>query len=196
LHLLCHGFQRATDHCPPNLDHAPTAGIRGIVPKYPNKNVSMLKTSPWTEVLNLLGKDCEEIMLHLLLDCGLFMVVDNTKETLYQLSGEWRPDSFFRTALLMVTEWYVSGIQLSELKVPDQTVPNSICRGIRNDSTANLAVENPRRGNDIVQTPGNIIFVRRRMLYARAGLNAKGEVRLGLKHIRMFQEHIPKLLQH
>lgn len=32
--------------------------------------------------------------------------------------------------------------------------------------------------------PGNIVFVRNRMLYSRAALNASGEVRFGLRHIR------------
>lgn len=63
-------------------------GIPGIVPKYPNKNVSMIKAFPWTDVLNLLGENCEEIMLHLLLDCGLFIALDPERGTYYQLSGK------------------------------------------------------------------------------------------------------------
>jgi telomerase reverse transcriptase len=35
-----------------------------------------------------------------------------------------------------------------------------------------------------VRTPGNIVFVRNRMLYARAALNAQGGVSFGLRHIR------------
>lgn len=35
-----------------------------------------------------------------------------------------------------------------------------------------------------VRTPGNIVFVRNRILYARAALNAKGGVAFGLRHIR------------
>jgi telomerase reverse transcriptase len=38
-----------------------------------------------------------------------------------------------------------------------------------------------------IHTPANIIFVRNRMLYARAALNAQGGVRFGLRHIRMLQ---------
>lgn len=38
----------------------------------------------------------------------------------------------------------------------------------------------------VLHTPGNIIFVRRRMLYARAVLNAKGKVLFGLKHKRSY----------
>lgn len=38
-------------------------------------------------------------------------------------------------------------------------------------------------GQDL-RSPGNIVIVRNRMLYARAALNAKGHVRFGLRHIR------------
>lgn len=34
--------------------------------------------------------------------------------------------------------------------------------------------------------PNSIIFLRRRALYARPNLNAKGQVRFGLKHDRMY----------
>lgn len=87
-HLLCHGFQRATNQCRPNHEHDAMTGIRGIVPQYPNRNVSALKNSPWTEVLGLLGRSCEEIMLHLLLDCSVFIQVDEKRGSFYQLSGE------------------------------------------------------------------------------------------------------------
>lgn len=35
-----------------------------------------------------------------------------------------------------------------------------------------------------LHAPGNIVLVRNRMLYARAVLNAKGQVQFGLRHIR------------
>ena len=37
-----------------------------------------------------------------------------------------------------------------------------------------------------VQKPNSIVFPRRRALYGRPALNAKGEVRFGLKHDRMY----------
>lgn len=43
-----------------------------------------------------------------------------------------------------------------------------------------------------LHTPGNIIFVRRRMLYSRAVLNTKGGVRFGLKHKRTCNTATPK----
>ena len=42
----------------------------------------------------------------------------------------------------------------------------------------------PRAKPPDLHTPGNITFVRNRMLYARAALNPKGDVRSGLRHIR------------
>ena len=39
-----------------------------------------------------------------------------------------------------------------------------------------------------LHSPSAITFVRSRMLYARAALNAKGKVRFGLRHIRRWYE--------
>lgn len=39
-------------------------------------------------------------------------------------------------------------------------------------------------GEQSSDSPGTILFVRNRMFYARAALNAKGKVRFGLCHIR------------
>ena len=36
----------------------------------------------------------------------------------------------------------------------------------------------------VLRAPGSITFVRNRMLYAKASLNARGRVRFGLRHIR------------
>ncbi|KAK2796371.1 hypothetical protein FQN50_009587 [Emmonsiellopsis sp. PD_5] len=155
LHLLCHGFQRATDRCLPHHAYAPMAGIRGIVPQYPNKNVSVLKNPPWTHVLDLLGKNCEEIMLHMLLDCGLFVQVDGKADCLYQLSGT----------------------QLSELKL------------LNPSGNANPISVAPRPSGDALRTPSNITFVRSRMLYAKAALNARGGVRFGLRHIHVLNRY-------
>jgi telomerase reverse transcriptase len=131
------------------------AGIPGIVPLYPNKNVSLLKNHPWNGVLGLLGKNCEEIMLHLLLDCGLFIQLEKSS-SYYQLSG----------------------IQLVDL--PLQNRPAPAAEPLENHTTAPLTSQagKPNR------SPGDIIFVRTRILYARAALNAKGSVRFGLRHIR------------
>lgn len=41
-------------------------------------------------------------------------------------------------------------------------------------------------GPKMVNTPARITFVRNRMLYARAAVNAKGTIKFGLRHIRMY----------
>ena len=48
-----------------------------------------------------------------------------------------------------------------------------------------------RHGNPVkkrmdkdLRSPGSIVIVRNRMLYARAAWNAKGQVRFGMRHIR------------
>jgi telomerase reverse transcriptase len=81
-HLLAHGFQRpamgraAQDTC-----------IPGVVSQFPNKNVETLKGGAWAEILGLLGSNGEQIMLQLLLDCGIFAAVNAQKGIYYQLSG-------------------------------------------------------------------------------------------------------------
>jgi hypothetical protein len=45
----------------------------------------------------------------------------------------------------------------------------------------------------ILHLPGSISFVRSRMLFAKAALNAHGAVRFGLRHIRESDQHIPEL---
>ncbi|PGH29534.1 telomerase reverse transcriptase [[Emmonsia] crescens] len=166
-HLLCHGFQRATNQCRPNHEHDAMTGIRGIVPQYPNRNVSALKNSPWTEVLGLLGRSCEEIMLHLLLDCSVFIQVDEKRGSFYQLSG----------------------IQLSELKTLDSSPHAKYAQGAAEKVTKNTAAKTPRPAENVLHTPATITFVRSRMLYARAALNAKGRVRFGLRHIHVLNRY-------
>ena len=86
-HMLCHGFQRASNPRQPNEDHCAVAGIPGIVPHYPNTNVNVLKASPWTEILGLLGTEGDSIMIDLFLDCGVFVAGNENLGNYYQLSG-------------------------------------------------------------------------------------------------------------
>lgn len=55
--------------------------------QFPNRNVQALREAPWADVLGLLGQNGEEIMIHLLLDCGIFVPLDASKGIFYQLSG-------------------------------------------------------------------------------------------------------------
>ncbi|KAL4990387.1 hypothetical protein BDW68DRAFT_40668 [Aspergillus falconensis] len=78
-HVLSHGYRQGSGRLP--------CSIPNVEAQYPNKNVEMLKQSPWTEVLALLGGNGNEIMLKLLLDCGLFAAVDAKKGIYCQISG-------------------------------------------------------------------------------------------------------------
>jgi telomerase reverse transcriptase len=64
-----------------------TFNIPGVVLQIPNPHVIALKTSPWTDVLSLLGGDGEDIMSKLLIDCGVFSCVDEEKAAYRQISG-------------------------------------------------------------------------------------------------------------
>jgi telomerase reverse transcriptase len=66
---------------------AMTFNIPGVVLQIPNPHVITLKTSPWTDVLSLLGGDGEDIMAKLLIDCGVFSCIDEEKASYSQLSG-------------------------------------------------------------------------------------------------------------
>lgn len=81
-HLLTHGFQR-----PAMGQNAPESSIPSLAIQFPNQNVRTLKSAPWVDILGLLGSNGEEIMICLLLDCGIFVSVNARKGIYYQLSG-------------------------------------------------------------------------------------------------------------
>jgi telomerase reverse transcriptase len=126
-------------------------GIPGLYSIHPNEQAQALKETPWPQLLMLLGKEGERIMIDLLVDCAIFKAVKAGKGNLYQLCG----------------------IPISELKplaqVSDKPEPSSTNSGLKN---AELR-------------PSQVSFVRTRMLYARAALNARGLIHFGLRHIRM-----------
>lgn len=84
-HLLAQGFQRFSGLA---NEHKASSNIPGIVVQFPNKSVQTLQRVPWTDVLDLLGRNGEEIMLKLLLDCAIFPCIDDRKGVFYQLSGK------------------------------------------------------------------------------------------------------------
>jgi hypothetical protein len=95
----------------------------------------------------------------MLLECSIFLPVQANTGNYYQLSG----------------------VPLSELKF-EETPKNSTAK-----PEANTEVEAARKPSHLRsedRAPGAITFVRSRMLYAKAALNAKGGVRFGMRHIR------------
>ena len=92
-HMLCHGYQRVNSLRQPDEDQCAIAGIPGLVSYYPNTNVDLLKSSAWTGILSLLGKEGDQIMLEVLLDCGMFVAIDEGHGNYYQLSGRTGSDN-------------------------------------------------------------------------------------------------------
>lgn len=68
-------------------DHSAMGGIPGVMSYYPNSHVNTMKSALWTDVLGLLGKAGDKIMLDLVLNCSIFATVLNGKGNVYQLSG-------------------------------------------------------------------------------------------------------------
>jgi hypothetical protein len=107
----------------------------------------------------LLGQGGDRIVMDMLLGCSIFIPVNADMGNYYQLSG----------------------VPVSEMKSDEPQKSNTA-----NVSADQEAVDKPSRIKSERKTPGAITFVRSRMLYAKAALNAKGGVRFGLRHIRTF----------
>jgi hypothetical protein len=157
-HLLCHGFLRAnhTDRAQ-ITDTNPASSIPGIISQSPNEYVRTLKESAWCRLHALLGQGGDRIIMNLLLECAIFSPVKGGVGNYYQLSG----------------------VPISDLKSEDT-------RKTESDKNAVHGAANPKFLHDTSgqKSPSTIIFVRSRMLYAKAALNAKGGVRFGMRHIR------------
>ncbi|OBS26806.1 hypothetical protein FPOA_00749 [Fusarium poae] len=81
-HILCDGFKRSGG--PKNQG---TTNIPGLFSHYPNSHVKALKESPWPQLLALLGKAGEEIMVKLLADASIYIAVEAGFNNYHQLSG-------------------------------------------------------------------------------------------------------------
>ncbi|KAL3418000.1 telomerase reverse transcriptase [Phlyctema vagabunda] len=86
-HLLCQGFRRNISARSVYQDENLTSAIPGVVSVYPNSHVTVLKASPWPQLLALMGKEGERMMIDLILDCGVFVHVGSGFGTYSQLSG-------------------------------------------------------------------------------------------------------------
>ncbi|KAI0136574.1 hypothetical protein BJ170DRAFT_18292 [Xylariales sp. AK1849] len=143
-HLLCDGFRRDPNfagHQLPVGNQQPT--IPGIFSLYPNPQVEALKQAPWPQLLKLIGKCGDRIMMDLLVDCAVFVSVKAGQGNYCQISGYPLSDT-------------------------EALIPDSL---------------QDKQSKDFERSPTEITFVRNRMLYARAALNARGLVQFGLRHI-------------
>ncbi|CRG91151.1 telomerase reverse transcriptase [Talaromyces islandicus] len=165
-HVLANGFQRVTRKQILDYGIGPMDfNVPGLVPQFPNHHVAALKKAPWTDLLGLLGVNGDDIMIGLLLDCGIFCCVDEGKSAFHQISG----------------------VYLSELEPLDEV---KVKAGINTDAkisgdTESKGISNSKSAAETLHKPNSIVFVRRRMLYARPALNARGGIRFGLRHIHV-----------
>lgn len=72
---------------------------------------------------------------------------------------------------------------------PDQPPPKSILPPIQGLQSRPGENKTQDARKEAQVKPNSIVFLRRRALYARPALNAKGQVRFGLKHDRMYSTH-------
>ncbi|KAL5336058.1 hypothetical protein BJX70DRAFT_303489 [Aspergillus crustosus] len=160
-HILSHGFQQASGLMP--------CSIPNVDVKYPNKNVQTLKQSPWTDVLALLGNNGDEIMLKLLLDCGLFVAIDVKKGVYCQISG--LPLTSLKTIATSPQEDPVLGKEISNKDDISPAPKIKSCSGTKRQT-------GKEHNNQL--SANAIIFHRKRILYARPHLDANGRIVVGL----------------
>lgn len=172
-HMLCDGFRKSPTSRPPQRAQdqgsvsVPGSGksaattaqpnIPGVFQLHHNHCVKALKESPWPQLLTLLGRSGQRIMLDLLLDCSVFVAVKAGKGNYNQLTG----------------------MQMSEMD-PLTTV------GTTPKSSSSKDSDRKKAPGSTFRQPSEITFVRSRMMYARAALNARGNVHFGLRHIRKY----------
>lgn len=109
-------------------------------------------------------------MIDMVVDTGVFLAVNSSHGAYHQLSGKKLLCLLAYIQLTTATGYPLSELQcLTGHKPVD---PHSVKAHPLNHKEPRL--------------PSNINFVRNRMMYARAALNAQGGVRFGLRHIREF----------
>lgn len=152
-HMLCDGFRKRaqnTGNMRPNND----GPLHGLISVHPNHFAQALKEAPWPQVLMLLGKSGEQIMIDLLIDTAIFLPVKAGVGNMYQLSGT---PMFEQNTFATVKPKQAGELQSENAK-------SSVITSER--------------------LPSEISFMRNRMLYSRAALTGRGTVQYGLRHIR------------
>ncbi|KAF4829078.1 Telomerase reverse transcriptase [Colletotrichum tropicale] len=86
-HLLCDGFRRYAQNAGNPREPRNGDWPSGLYPVHPNHFVQTLKASPWPQLLMLLGKSGEQIMIDLLIDTAIFLPAQAGVGNMYQLSG-------------------------------------------------------------------------------------------------------------
>ncbi|KAF4948179.1 hypothetical protein FSARC_13818 [Fusarium sarcochroum] len=81
-HLLCDGFRKSA-----GPGDQGTSTIPGLFSLYPNSHVKALREAPWPQLLALLGKSGEKMMINLLVDASLYVAVQAGFNNYHQLTG-------------------------------------------------------------------------------------------------------------
>ncbi|KAF4455059.1 telomerase reverse transcriptase [Fusarium austroafricanum] len=81
-HLLCDGFRKTV-----GPDDQGTSNIPGLFSLFPNSNIQALREPPWPQLLALLGKAGEKIMINLLVDSSIYLAVEAGFSNYHQLTG-------------------------------------------------------------------------------------------------------------
>lgn len=81
-HLLCDGFRRGT-----GPGEQGGVIVPGLFSLYPNSNVKALREAPWPQLLALLGKSGEKMMIDLLIDCSIYVAIKAGFHNYEQRSG-------------------------------------------------------------------------------------------------------------
>jgi telomerase reverse transcriptase len=86
-HLLCNGLQKGNPLPGQVADSNGVFAISGNFQQHPNEGYNLLRKQPWEQYAALLGADGESIISSLLLDCGLFLRIDEGCDNYLQISG-------------------------------------------------------------------------------------------------------------
>jgi telomerase reverse transcriptase len=101
------------------------------------------------------------VLRDLLLDCGVFVRIEQGKENLHQICG----------------------VPIPELLKDRRRAPQPL------KSVQTPLTDKGKKERFDQRSPGTISFVRNRILYARPSLNAQGGVRCGMKHIHILNRY-------
>ena len=129
-----------------------------------------MKKAPWSDLLKLLGKSGERIMIELLFEAAIFMPIEAGHGNYCQISGRFWLHLYSSHRSDMVT-----GKPLFELEA---LLEAGHKKPRLSATTTGKPQAEPQR------TPATISFVRSRMLFARPAINRHGGVSFGLRHIR------------
>ncbi|KAI1000221.1 hypothetical protein K3495_g7977 [Podosphaera aphanis] len=86
-HLLCQGYRKYVAYGSMSKKQNVHSDIPGLYSICSNSHVASLKAAPWPKVLAQFGKDGDQAMVDLIINCGIYLPVGNSVGNYHQLSG-------------------------------------------------------------------------------------------------------------